>query len=133
MDHPCFICIICIPIVFKPAISRNINTSDSIIATIGKHVIAQIALTRAGVAIRVNKSANARVVVSGLQVIESSIRIVVIPSVSQGIPQCNVACAGDRIAVGIGDGQELTPRVIIILCNQCAGDVTSLLLLIESV
>ena len=34
-----------------------------------------------------------------------------------------MACAGDRVAVGIGDGQELAPRVIIILCNQCAGGV----------
>ena len=58
-----------------------------------------------------------------MQVVESRIRIVIIPSVSQGIPQCNVACAGDRVAVGIGDGQELAPRVIIILCNQCAGGV----------
>ena len=44
-----------------------------------------------------------------------------------------MACTGDRVAVGIGDGQELAPRVIIILRDQCAGDVTSLLLLIESV
>ena len=62
-----------------------------IIPAVRKHIVPEEALTGAGVAVGVEEAANGGVVVSGLQVIEARLRVVVVPAVAQGIPASDSA------------------------------------------
>jgi hypothetical protein len=62
----------CSVIHFHVAISRNINSANWIVATVGKHVIAQDALTGAGVGIGIDEPAQFGIIITGLEVVERS-------------------------------------------------------------
>ena len=63
-------------------------------------------------AIRVDKPANAGVIIPALEVIEPGLYVVVVATVAQGVQVCDMAGTGDRRASIIGNRQELAPGVV---------------------
>ena len=55
--------------------SRNVNTINWAVQTIGKHVIAQNALAGGGVGVGIEESTNGGVIIPGLQIIQAQFSI----------------------------------------------------------
>ena len=72
-----------------------------VIIAVRKHIVAEIALSGARVAIRIDKPPQCGVIVSGLQVIETGFGIVVIATVADGVQVCELAGLGENCAVGV--------------------------------
>ena len=68
-----------------PELAIGIGAVYRIISTIGKGVVAEVALAGRGVAVRIDEAAGDRVVISALEVIQLRLRIVVITTVSERI------------------------------------------------
>ena len=83
-------------------ISRWIKTIDWIIPAIGKHVIAQEALAGGCEGIGIEKSADCWIVIPGLAVVHSTVGIINISAVAQGvIVQILVVCGIQNVTPGI--------------------------------
>ena len=82
--------------------------SNGIILTVGKHVIAHIALPGAGIAIRINEPANLRVIITALEIIKAGVRIVIIAAVAEGIERRDSAAPN---AVRLG-GKGIAPGIV---------------------
>ena len=70
--------------------------------------------------VSVDKSPDLRVIIPALQVIEARVGIVVVAPVAQRILDGGMAGGGDCAAIGVLDGEEFSPRVIFIGCDQPA-------------
>ena len=71
-----------------------------VVPTVGKHVIAQEALAGGGVAVCVDETGNAGIIVTALQVVEIGFSVLVVPSVSQGIYVLHAARSAVVSALG---------------------------------
>jgi len=79
----------------------RVYKGNRIIPTICKHIAANNSLPGGYIGVGIDESANYRIVVSGLAVVEAGFGIVVIASVTQGVDGCVGAGGRDRIAVGV--------------------------------
>ena len=88
-----------------------------IIETIGEHIGAQHALSRAGVDIRVNKASGFGVVIAGIEIVESRFVIVVVATIPERIQSGNMSGVGrtDSIATTIQNGSMTAPRIVGVL------------------
>ena len=74
-------------------------------------------LPSTAVTVCVDESANHRIKVSTLEVVEAALAVVVIASVSQGVDGCDLGAAG------ICDGKEPAPGVVVVLGHCFAGGI----------
>ena len=58
-------------------------------------------LSGGGIGVSIEESANHRVIVSALEVVESGFLIVDVPTVAQGVDACQSASSGDDLAIGV--------------------------------
>ena len=79
------------------------------VSTVCKHIIPQEALAGACIGICVEEALDDWVVISGLQVIEAGLRVVVVPAIAQGVDVREAA----------GGGEDVAPGVVGILCHRC--------------
>ena len=90
-----------------------------VVIAVGEHIAAQEALSSRGILIRIDKSANFRVIVSALQVVEAGLRIVIIPTVAEGVVVGHMrGCRGDCRPRRVGYAQHLPVGVVGVLRHQ---------------
>ena len=77
-----------------PELAIGIGAVYGVISAVGKGVVAKVALPGRGVAVRIDEAADLRVVIPGLEVIESCLGIVVIAAILQGIDRSHFAGCG---------------------------------------
>ena len=65
--------------------------------------------------VRINKSTYLRVIVSALQIVESCLGIVDIPTVAEGVNICKVGVAGYRFVIAVIDRELAAPCVVVIV------------------
>jgi hypothetical protein len=63
-------------------VTRGVASADRVIATIGEHVIAEDTLACRCKCVRIDESTDCGVVITGLQVIESGIIVIVVTATS---------------------------------------------------
>ena len=79
---------------------------NRIITAIGKHVIAQQALSGGGKGIGIDESAEAGIVIAGLEVVQAGFGVPDIATVAQGIIEA------DGVLLAAGDGEDTAPCVV---------------------
>ena len=79
----------------------RVNTIRRIIVAVCKHIKSGKALPGAGVAIRVDKSADFGVVVAGLEIIETRFGVVIVTTITERVNLCEVTCCGNDFAVWV--------------------------------
>ena len=86
-----------------------INSGNRIVSTVGKHVIAQQALSSRSKCVGVEESTQCGVVIAGLAVVKLGFRVVIVAPVAEG-----VLCGDGRgVAEGGGlGGENLAPGVV---------------------
>ena len=63
--------------------------------------------------IRIQESFSLRIIIPGIEVIEAGLRIVVVIPVAEGVDVGHmVGVAGNVVAVAVGDGKGIAPRVV---------------------
>jgi hypothetical protein len=77
-----------------PELAIGIGAVYRIISAVGKGVVAKVALAGRGVAVRIDEAADLRVVIPGLEIVESCLGIVVIAAILQGIDRRHFAGCG---------------------------------------
>ena len=86
-----------------------------IVATVGKHIVAENALSGGGICVRINKSANRRVIESGLQIIEPGLGILRLAAKEK------TACWTARPAMGPSDSM--------LFCHKISAHLSGILLI----
>ena len=71
------------------------------IATICEHIVSNNVLPGGSITIRIDKSADRRVIVSALEIVESGFLVVDVPTVAQGVDVCQGARSGNDLAIGV--------------------------------
>ena len=90
-----------------------------VVIAVGKHIAAQEALAGRGIVIRIDKPTDFRIVVSALQVVEAGLRIVIIPTIAEGIVIGHVCGGGGNGRSGCaGHAQNLAVGVVGVLRHQ---------------
>ena len=87
-------------------------------------------LSGTGERIRIDKSTDAGIVISALEVVEPGISVVVVAAVANGID------LADGVLVGAGDGKDVAPGVVLVLtkgCAQIAHDPDHIALLVQNI
>ena len=87
--------------VSKWEIAYIISIMHRRVITICKHIIPKNAMSGTGITVRIDKSADLGIIVSGLQVVEPSLLIVVISTITQGVQVCQIAGLGNDVAEGV--------------------------------
>ena len=88
-----------------------INSGNRIVSTVGKHVIAEDALSSRSEGVGIEESTQCGVIISGLAVIQPGFFIVHVSTITQGI------ISGELVIGGIGD---VAPGIVIIGCIAVA-------------
>ena len=90
----------------------RVNGYDEIVFAIYKH-IARNSITGigTGIAICIDKSVQLGVVITGLEIVETGLIVIVIAAVTQGVDACLRACSSNN----------LSPRVVGIGCDSRPG------------
>ena len=94
-------------------ISPAIQKDNRIITTICKHIVADEALSGAGITVRINEPANLGVIVAALEIVEAGFGIVIVAAVAERVNLCEVTCCGNDFTIG----------VVIICRNLIAGSI----------
>ena len=84
-----------------PSLTRSIDPAYGVIAAVGKHVVANKALTGGGVAVRIYEPSCGRVIIAGLEVIEAAFGIVVVATVTERVLVGQFTGSGEEFAVGV--------------------------------
>lgn len=77
-----------------PELAIGIGAVYRIISAVGEGVVAKVALAGRGLAVRIDEAADLRVVIPGLEIVESCLGIVVIAAILQGIDRSHFAGCG---------------------------------------
>ena len=84
-----------------PELAISIGAVYGIISTVGKAVVAKVALSGRDVTVRIDETADLRVVIPGLEVVEPCFGIVVIAAILQGIDRSHFAGCSEDLTIGI--------------------------------
>ena len=107
---------------YQKCISRRVAIVHGIVPTVGKHIVGKQPCACGGIAVRVDKPGNHRVIVAALQVVETCLHVVIIPTVPQGVDVRQAAAGGNEFTPGVVliGGQHIAIDIL------NAGDVTLL-------
>ena len=98
----------------------RVTKNDRTISTIGKHIIAHHTLPGGGVGVRIDEAGHPGIVITGLQIVELSLRVKNISTVAQGVHVCQGAGGGENVAVWV----VLVFRNHFSLCVNNGHDIT---------
>ena len=105
-----------------PDIPAIVNTGNRVVIAVGKKVfVVQVSFCCQNIGrICVDKSAGLRVIVAVLQIIQSRLRIKIVPTIAEGVQVRDVLCAGNLLSVSVLHRQRIAPAVIDVPYPQAA-------------
>ena len=94
--------------------ARRVHSVYRIIVTVRIHICTNKSCSCCSIGIGVYESGDSGVIVSGLEVIEASLNIVMVSPIAEGVTICEVGGVGQDCAGCIPDSFHLAPLVILV-------------------
>ena len=98
--------------------ARRVHSVYRIIVTVRIHICTNKSCSCCSIGIGVYESGDSGVIVSGLEVIEASLNIVMVSPIAEGVTICEVGGVGQDCAGCIPDSFHLAPLVILVGRDQ---------------